>query len=118
MRISDWSTDVCSSDLLDRGRRPAVAVPKTDRGFPGGTSAPARRPRPGGGLPRLAAGRSAGMPPARPLLAVGAANPGPGEDRKSVVAGKSVSVRVDPGGRGILTQKKNETQPMKIKENQ
>src|SRR3546814_15329611 len=24
MRISDWSSDVCSSDLLDRARRPLV----------------------------------------------------------------------------------------------
>src|SRR3546814_6963021 len=24
MRISDWSSDVCSSDLVGRGRRPAV----------------------------------------------------------------------------------------------
>src|SRR3546814_14782506 len=26
MRISDWSSDVCSSDLVERGRMPALAV--------------------------------------------------------------------------------------------
>src|SRR3546814_19338539 len=34
---------------------------------------------------------------------------GPGPDRKSVVSGKSVSVRVDPGGRRII-KKKNKKQ--------
>src|SRR3546814_14899708 len=33
---------------------------------------------------------------------------GAGRDRKSVVEGKSVSVRVDPGGRLIIEKKKND----------
>src|SRR3546814_2437574 len=28
MRISDWSSDVCSSDLGDRGARPRSALPR------------------------------------------------------------------------------------------
>src|SRR3546814_15992676 len=35
---------------------------------------------------------------------------GAGEDRKSVVSGKSVSVRVDLGGRGIIKKKKKKKQ--------
>src|SRR3546814_11585226 len=37
--------------------------------------------------------------------------PASGEDRKSVVQGKSVSVRVDLGGRRIITKKKNTSIP-------
>src|SRR3546814_14106438 len=41
---------------------------------------------------------------AGPDLLVGALVPG-GLDRKSVVSGKSVSVRVDPGGSRVITKK-------------
>src|SRR3546814_21155280 len=68
MRISDWSSDVCSSDL------------------------PTRRDQPS----RPARGR-AGRPAPTPRRAA---------DRKSVVEGKSVSVRVDLGGRRIIKKKK------------
>src|SRR3546814_14833309 len=34
-----------------------------------------------------------------------------GADRKSVVSGKSVSVRVDPGGRRLINKKHNNTHP-------
>src|SRR3546814_14578348 len=68
MRISDWSSDVCSSDLhLD-----------VDRQFHAGHH-------------QSAAHRHLGTLPA---------------DRKSVVLGKSVSVRVDLGGRRIIKKKK------------
>src|SRR3546814_16717995 len=91
MRISDWSSDVCSSDLRDRRRR--------------------------GGLPHRL--QLFGILPARchGLYAAGqiwrvervgelhaARQPGP--DRKSVVSGKRVSVRVDIGGRRTITKKK------------
>src|SRR3546814_16365844 len=67
MRISDWSSDVCSSDLTDG---------------PNGLK--------------------------RPAWASNADNwwhPSP-EDRKSVVQGKSGSVRVDLGGRRIIKKKR------------
>src|SRR3546814_17565027 len=83
MRISDWSSDVCSSDLLGLRRRCQEAVP---RGLEG-TEA-------------LSAYRLAARPLTREL------NEGRFEDRKSVVSGKSVSVRVDIGGRRI-NKKKN-----------
>src|SRR3546814_15045577 len=84
MRISDWSSDACSSDLkadLEKanserdvrpwiivgGHRPIYSVDNCDQtGIPSGTA-----------------------------------------DRKSVVSGESVSVRVDLGGRRIIKQKQN-----------
>src|SRR3546814_15837200 len=103
MRISDWSSDVCSSDL---GAHPPGAAHQ-DQGQPRGQGAPRR-----------------GQDPARRRQA------GPGEteeglmyaftieaadkpdmyrqliDRKSVVSGKSVSVSVDRGGRRNIKKKK------------
>src|SRR3546814_16013102 len=86
MRISDWSSDVCSSDLLSV---PAATV---------------------------LAGTADRRPPVEPQLAVrdrldaaaaAAAGPGRTGDRKSVVWGTSVSVRVDLGGR-LVVKEKNE----------
>src|SRR3546814_20719422 len=77
MRISDWSSDVCSSDLGLRPARPA------DRG--------GRRGRAGAADARD--GRCLGQ------FALGG-------DRKSVELGKSVSVRVDLGGRRIIKKTK------------
>src|SRR3546814_11249431 len=71
MRMSDWSSDVCSSDLaVCAGRGCGRRV----------------------WAPRRAAAR---VPVHRRRR----------RDRKSVVEGKSVSVRVDLGGRRILTKK-------------
>src|SRR3546814_16825851 len=93
MRISEWSSDVCSSDLgqivvaVDAQRRDAEPVSARGEGA-GPTSRDALE------------GRN------RPLVVddvqhdrrlVG--------DRKSVVSGKSVSVRVDLGGRRIIKKK-------------
>src|SRR3546814_7284025 len=82
MRISDWSSDVCSSDLR-RQRRPYPAAARRRR---------LRHPVRGDGdvHPRLGGA-------ARPRLLA--------PDRKSVVWGKSVSVRVDLGGRRIIKKK-------------
>src|SRR3546814_18367614 len=80
MRISDWSSDVCSSDL------------------PGRLAAGADRlARHRGGMGRRHRRRVPGL----------AAVPGGHRDRKSVVLGKSVSVRVDVGGRRIIKKKQN-----------
>src|SRR3546814_17301334 len=95
MRISDWSSDVCSSDL-HRQRRDDESGPCH------GAVVPRRRSAVGwiaggrfagsGGHAGLTKGRRARTPPP------GAASPSPG-DRKSVVEGKSVSVREELGGR-------------------
>src|SRR3546814_19204532 len=148
MRISDWSSDVCSSDLpyskLDLSR---IIVPGheyvgeiLDYG-PGSrrplkvgsmvTSAPVMRHAgghsiigqshdcPGGfgelmlldenALMAVPAGLDDDMAAMTEPLAVGlehARSGEPGKDRKSVVEGKSVSVRVDPGGRRIIKKNK------------
>src|SRR3546814_17802752 len=95
MRISDWSSDVCSSDLvvatdLMQAQLGAIEIQRrVDVGHPDH------------GVQVFHAGfpssirRSAGVWPAA-------------RDRKSVVSGKSVSVRVDLGGRRIIknTRKK------------
>src|SRR3546814_9883089 len=85
MRISDWSSDVCSSDL-----QPLPALARTDLRC------------------KLAfAERLAGE--IRPDIRSPDQNHhGKDQDRKSVVWGKSVSVRVDLGGRRIITKNKSE----------
>src|SRR3546814_14057863 len=88
MRMCDWSTDVCSSDL------PLCLA--------------ARRQHP-----------VRGHPPVRRalFLAHRRRQPDPGGmgDRKSVVEGKSVSVRVDLGGGRILKKKKKNQLPIRTR---
>src|SRR3546814_14344691 len=124
MRISDWSSDVCSSDLVtrlgDRGRHRPTRRLSPDRrleaGAPGAaeglTSANChRRSHP--------YGERASPPVAMlaPVPGVGQARERPYDatraDRKSVVSGKSVSVRVDLGGRRIIKKKKKQQRAMK-----
>src|SRR3546814_19369595 len=112
MRISDWSSDVCSSDVFhdaDRERLWALTQAKlADRGF-----AQPQRPirRIGRWLPYVAALLLGVVAAAwfffddQPQRTLGA--------RKRVVSGKSVSVRVVPGGRGIIKQKNKETNNMR-----
>src|SRR3546814_14705185 len=94
MRISDWSSDVCSSDLQGAGAA---------RGHCGCAEYPAQIPdrdpvRNGArGPPHLAA-RARWRLSARPV-------PDRHQDRKSVVSGKSVSVRVHLGGSCIIQKK-------------
>src|SRR3546814_15960299 len=75
MRISDWSSDVCSSDLLKPSTSNATDSEVTEYSCP---SAVTRSPSTSGRI-----------------------------DRKSVVLGKSVSVRVVLGGRRIIKKKRN-----------
>src|SRR3546814_14749277 len=92
MRISDWSSDVCSSDLLlpkvhayFRKRYPDALLKISESLFP------AAEPEILAGKIDLYAGPAAPRTHARA--------------RKSVVSGKSVSVRVDLGGRRISQKK-------------
>src|SRR3546814_18763714 len=109
MRISDWSSDVCSSDLFERllqrqenGRkrlpgsgtlaaRPAVRA-RTPVGQGAGTAREARLDV-RASQRRLARSRADRQDAQR------------SPDRKSVVQGKSVAVRVDLGGRRIIKKK-------------
>src|SRR3546814_14135903 len=94
MRISDWSSDVCSSDLV------AGMFLGSFVGHP-----PIAREQP----------RPADFKHARAIAAALDARLGIGQritdraDRKSVVSGKSVSGRVDLGGRRIIKKKNNYT---------
>src|SRR3546814_12571577 len=103
MRISDWSSDVCSSDLIGgveelksdfQSNKPEISV-RIDR----------------------ERARREGISTAQIGLALGNALYGKEvskfrdeKDRKSVVSGKSVSVSVDLGGRRIIKNKTTETQ--------
>src|SRR3546814_20366557 len=92
MRISDWSSDVCSSDL-NRHIVPASAIAhaqiRDDRDF-----LAVLRPDGEGGYTLMTANLWA----YRPKIS--------GTDRKSDVSGKSVSVRVDLGGRRLIKKQK------------
>src|SRR3546814_10997780 len=92
MRISDWSSDVCSSDL--RGGHFADLVPATP-GRDLGSLVAGGEPAHGGGHRRDRPGDAAADQDRRP----GADQQ---RDRTSVVSGKSVSVRVEHGGRRII----------------
>src|SRR3546814_13330567 len=87
MRISDWSSDVCSSDLPSP---PPAPVRRAVAGCPPAT------------LPSDAP--SAAVPRFRPAWRAGAAA---WSDRQSVVWGQSVSVRVDLGGRRRIQNTKS-----------
>src|SRR3546814_4539348 len=82
-RISDWSSDVCSSDLPANAPAPRW----------GGANPPPP--------PLKLLGRAEKPPPA--------AGPAREKDRKSVVSGKSVAVRVEVAGRRIIKKEKRQT---------
>src|SRR3546814_17861256 len=97
MRISDWSSDVCSSDLqriADAAPRPGYAESRPWMAC-GGES----------GMDACRAGEHA--PVGTPLLPQPAPQTAcPGRDRKSVERGKSEAVSVDlSGSRSIKKQK-------------
>src|SRR3546814_17507176 len=117
MRISDWSSDVCSSDLcnytiylhptignirLFDDRSPFTLRLRLRRSHHG---QPARAY-----CPRFRTGQHPGSRPLSRLagLKLGGAVQSSQEfqDRKSVVSGKSVEVRVDLGGLLIIKKKK------------
>src|SRR3546814_17219080 len=115
MRISDWSSDVCSSDLLaDRCEADDFQLARAEpwdppfahreavetTGFAERLSADERggAASPSGGQFRLA--RREGT-----ASRWFASNP---QDRKSVGQGKGVSVRVARGGRRLLKKKKKQ----------
>src|SRR3546814_20973210 len=114
MRISDWSSDVCSSDLFfgcPEGERPARLRP-----FFGRRAVEPQLCRAGAGqryiVRRLSrrghvAARSRAIKALRRLAHRAARGVQDAEDRKSAVQGKSVPVRVEPGGRRRINKKTN-----------
>src|SRR3546814_14890726 len=111
MRISDWSSDVCSSDLAQRHH--VVGCEHRVRPRRGGLQLAASAVA--GGLvevalqdPRPCVGQARGQLVAVAAQALGGVEVVAGAgDRKSGVEGKSVSVRVDLGGRRIINKKRN-----------
>src|SRR3546814_18584763 len=101
MRISDWSSDVCSSDLATA----QLAVEREERragGFAVVDPEAAAQLRRGDAAVRgfeRAAGQHQRAVDAQRVV-------GGRADRKSVVWGKSLAVRVDLGGRRFLKKKK------------
>src|SRR3546814_15327928 len=103
MRISDWSSDVCSSDLF----RPNGGG-QCDNGSRWDQCAE-RRPW------RLYRFHSDDRPVRASEAGNAAAQCHGARDRKSVVWGKSVSVRVDLGGRRIIKKKKQQNKETNMK---
>src|SRR3546814_19772003 len=124
MRISDWSSDVCSSDLPQTRapwRRSGIRGGGIrGRGIRGGPAEPERRS--GATESRMLSGAGLGTPrparypvPARRELRDGGnGRRGPrrrarsARDRKGVVVGQSGSGSVDLGGRGSIYKKKTQ----------
>src|SRR3546814_13314425 len=101
MRISDWSSDVCSSDLrLHSRRRRSMLVchPRLRNGRTAGFRQSATRTRLSG---------SNGNPVLTPIEVAPPENITSPRGRKSVVSGKRVSVRVELGGRRYHIKKKD-----------
>src|SRR3546814_14623526 len=104
MRISDWSSDVCSSDLIVLDNLEAIKLGR-DRRRDGRDGRIAFFGDIGGGTGGIGMAHrhdpafAQEMPRLAERLRMA--------DRKSVVQGKSVSVRVDLGGRRIIQKNTN-----------
>src|SRR3546814_17940624 len=114
MRISDWSSDVCSSDLCKPGReecgRGVRSCGGVDMSNPStaGACAPAIA---SAAVEGRASGEASGKGEVSPVIsgALGSAalsGVKGASDRNSVVQGTSVSVRLDHGWRRITKKKK------------
>src|SRR3546814_18640255 len=98
MRISDWSSDVCSSDLAGRGEvaRGVVLVGVEAHHDTRGDPELSGQERHGAGILLVVADHLISLQQGRDPLGT---MPGAREDRQGVVSGTSVAVRVDLGGR-------------------
>src|SRR3546814_16292137 len=109
MRISDWSSDVCSADLTATQIASARPAPTgTGNVRRSGTSASSTSPRNIDTVMRRY--RKAAMTAVSIAMAARGYEPAAtaAADRQSGGRGKSVSVGVDLGGRGISKKKKKE----------
>src|SRR3546814_20805467 len=102
MRISDWSSDVCSSDLGGHPGRRAGGGDQRPAFARGGVTILVRtKTQRREGISKSVRAELVEAPFFLTSLKKRRA------DRKSVVLGKSVSVRVDLGGRRIIKKKRN-----------
>src|SRR3546814_16624896 len=106
MRISDWSSDVCSSDL--RALESSVKRTLSVTGSLPGSCASSASTYWVTSPPRHARSQSAAEAGSEDRSTMARKATNATRDRKSVVEGKRVSVRVDLGGRRII--KKNKQQ--------
>src|SRR3546814_17455158 len=121
MRISDWSSDVCSSDLLVAGRRRRHQAPRlaaVEVAFvvgdglaedilkivEAGKAELLRKARQRRGVHGRQVAQFRDSAHRRLLRRINQ----PGQDRTSVVSAKRVSARVDLGGGRTLQQTKND----------
>src|SRR3546814_18047473 len=101
MRISDWSSDVCSSDLAAPGHGDGAPDLDREHRADGVRDLPDEEPELHLRAAEAVAARHGAPAPER-----GDHDPQRQRDRKSVVEGKSVSVRVDSGGRRLIKKNK------------
>src|SRR3546814_15465068 len=106
MRISDWSSDVCSSDLWPGEQEPSRSLAATPERrtricLPSSPNSEQRNVSPSVMEATVQANAPACF---SSVLSAEAAE----QDRKSVVQGKRVSVRVDLGGRRYIKQKQKQ----------
>src|SRR3546814_16695505 len=123
MRISDWSSDVCSSDLRGNRRRDRQALPRHHPGRDGDAGFTETRQHlqqrvsrvrhlrraDRADLPRRHTERRKARRDQRGRGGAGAISTNGARsvrDRKSVVSGTSVSVRLALGGRRLIKKKK------------
>src|SRR3546814_12957292 len=104
MRISDWSSDVCSSDLFDLGAAARVEIDRQRH---------QRHPLAGDSAVQLVDLASVRGRAAVRIKRVQPRQPVP-RARKSVVSGKSVAVRVDLGGRRSIKKKTKKTKNSEV----
>src|SRR3546814_16580151 len=99
MRISDWSSDVCSSDLTTASGHATTAGTQAANAATSATAAATAKTN------AETAETNAETAETNAETAATLASERVQKDRKSVVAGKSVSVRVDLGGCRIIKKK-------------
>src|SRR3546814_14929459 len=100
MRISDWSSDVCSSDLLEHHDARALAHHEAVATLVIGTRGTL-------GHVVVARGQCAAGSKSGDADAADGRLSAAGEDRKGGVEGTGVSVRVGLGGRRFIKKKRN-----------
>src|SRR3546814_15726517 len=100
--MSDWSSDVCSSDLWREEKEPGVASFEDLIGL---FAVIAGQVVEDHDVARIQRRRELGFDVDSKDLFGHRPVDDPGRDRKSVVSGKSVSVRVDCGGRRTIKKK-------------
>src|SRR3546814_14843916 len=109
MRISDWSSDVCSSDLTSRWQGCRVYVLRRTRPLFGVDASVGQELAAKAASARGRTSRAARLHAASPAVTMRRMHRYAFIilllDRKSVVSGKSGSVRVDSGGRCIFNKK-------------